>query len=147
MLADLDLLLTADDLLAGRRGSVGFPGLEQAANGRASNTTETLATLPSRTRYHSHGRGLEVVDHAYVVAVHEHLLLLGASDDCAELPQRRDVAVGVAEAVDRPSKETSSWSRPRARSKSWLVHASKKSSATRFGSAMRHLLVGCCVTL
>src|SRR5205085_6714246 len=48
------------------------------------------------------GRRLQVVDHAHVVAVDEHLLLLGAGHDPAQLLQRGDVAVGIAEAVDRP---------------------------------------------
>src|SRR5439155_13511120 len=47
-------------------------------------------------------RGLEVVDHADVIAVHEHLPLVHAGDDPAQLPQRSDVAVGVAEGIDRP---------------------------------------------
>src|SRR5439155_18160720 len=44
---------------------------------------------------------LQVVDDAHLVAVDEHLLLLRARHDPAELRQGRDVAVGVAEALDR----------------------------------------------
>src|SRR5215510_3613917 len=76
-------------------------GVEYDRDRRDLAVADAIPLAGPRT---GHRRCFEVVDDARVVAVDEHLLLVCAGSDPAQLPQRRDVVVRIAEGVDRARK-------------------------------------------